>query len=289
MEIQNVNEHLRCYDYDNRECPTFEIRTIERKFSWEFHSAQHKLIFLLEGKVQAEVGTLEKKELAKGVFWFVSSGQQVAIKASANALLLIMRFSSRIVFCNCYNLEHLYNDFLQRGETIDSRQLYPGTILPPMWYCIKGLYSTTLDGLRCRAFFDIKVKEVCFLLRAYYPKKELYRIFFPILTADIAFSDSVKGSWQKYQTIDELARSLNYTPSGFYKRFTAVFGSSPHDWITERKRLAVYNDLVSSHLPLQEVASKWGFSSLAALSRWCVKNLDDAPGRIRKISSFGTK
>jgi AraC-like DNA-binding protein len=250
--------------------------------AWEFYSGQHKLIFLLEGKIEAKVGILEKKELTKGVFWFVSSAQPVKIKASTNTLLLVMRFSSRIVFCDCYILEQLYNEWQQKHETVDERQLYPGIIRPSLWHCIRGLHSTTSDGIRCRSFFDIKVKEVCFLLRAYYPKRELYRIFYPVLTADIAFSDSVKSTWQKYPTIDELARSLNYTPSGFYKRFTAVFGTSPHEWITEKKRLAIHNDLISSYLPLHEMATKWGFSGLPALSRWCVKNLGQAPGRLRR-------
>ncbi|MDR1880060.1 MAG: hypothetical protein LBQ78_03935, partial [Tannerellaceae bacterium] len=225
MEIQNVNEHLRCYNYDNSERPTFEIRTIARNSAWELYSKQHKLVFLLEGKVRTEVGVLEKKELSKGAFWFVSSGQQVKIKALTNTLLLVMRFNSRIIFCDCYILEQLYNECQQKNEIVDEGQLYPGVIRPSLWYCLKGLYTSTLDGLRCRSFFEIKVKEICYLLRAYYPKRELYQIFYPVLTADVAFSDSVKSSWQKYLTVDELAHAMNYTPSGFYKRFTAVFGS----------------------------------------------------------------
>jgi AraC-like DNA-binding protein len=97
----------------------------------------------------------------------------------------------------------------------------------------------------------------------------------------------VNSLWQQHPTVDELARALGYTPSGFYKRFMTVFGTSPHDWITEKRRLAVYNDLVSSYLPLQEVAVKWGFSSLSAMSRWCAQNLGDAPGRLRKIKTTG--
>jgi AraC-like DNA-binding protein len=289
MEIQNVSEHLRCYNYDSGERPAFEVRTITKNSAWEFHAGQHKFIFLLEGMVEAKVGVLEKKELTKGLFWFITSGQQVLIRASTNALVLVMRFSNRITFCDCYILEQLYNECRGMDEVINERQLYPGIIRPSLWYCIKGLYNTTFDGLRCRSFFDIKIKEVCFLLRTYYPKRELFRIFYPILTADIAFSDHVKSSWQKYPTVDKLAHALNYTSSGFYKRFTSVFGSSPHDWITEKKRLSVYNDLISSYLPLQEVAIKWGFSGLPSLSKWCVKHLGDAPGRIRRTKLHGRK
>jgi hypothetical protein len=177
MEIQNVSEHLKCYNYDSSERPIYEIKAITQNSTWAFYAGQHKLIFLMEGKVQAEVGILEKKEMGKGVFWFISTGQPVKIKAVANALLLVMRFNSRIVFCDCYVLEQLYSEWRQKDETVDERQLHPGVISPSLWHCLRGLYNTTFDGIRCRSFFEIKVKEVCFLLRAYYSKEELYRIF----------------------------------------------------------------------------------------------------------------
>ncbi|MDR1918266.1 MAG: AraC family transcriptional regulator [Tannerellaceae bacterium] len=283
MEIQNVSEHLRCYNYDNGDRPTVECRTIEKNTTWEIYTEQNKLLFLLEGKVQVEVGSMEKQTIGKGFFWFASGGQDMKIRASANALLLILRINSRASLCDCYIMEQLYNEFQGKAEaSVDVRQLYPCLIRTSLWYCLKGLYSTTADGLCCRFFFEAKVKEVFFLFRAYYPKVELYRLFHPILTSDIIFSDNIKNAWQKYPSVDALARAMNLTPSGFYKRFTSIFGQPPHDWLTQQKKTAVYNDLASSYMNLKEVASKWGFSSQSTLSDWCVKIYGMPPGKIRK-------
>jgi AraC-like DNA-binding protein len=286
MEMQNVKEHLLCYDYDNSDRPTIENRTIEKNTSWEICAEQNKLIFLMAGKVSTVVGDFERKEVAKGYFWFVSAGQEMSIRASssANAQILILRFSSNMPLCDCYIMEQLYSEFrkTREGEEVDVRQLHPCVIRPMLSECLRGLFITTLDGLCCRSFFQVKVKEVFFLLRAYYPKRELYCVFHPLLTVDILFSDRVKNSWKNYPTVEALARSMNMTPSGFYKRFVAIFGQSPLDWITEEKKKAMYKDIVSNKLSLGEVAKKWNFANVKTMSYWCKQNYGNLPSAMRK-------
>ncbi|MDR1918126.1 MAG: AraC family transcriptional regulator [Tannerellaceae bacterium] len=283
MEMQNVSEHLLCYDYDNGARPTVENRTIEKKNAWEIEAEMNKLIFLLAGKVSTEVGEFERKEVPNGHFWFVPAGQNVKIDAIQNTQILILRFSSHMPLCDCYIMEQLYNEFRNAREEVelDVRKLHPCVIRPLLWECLTGLYTTTLDGLCCRSFFQIKVKEVFFLLRAYYPKRELYGVFHPLLTADILFSDRVKNSWKKFPTVDALARSMNFTPSGFYKRFVAVFKQAPLDWITEEKKKAVYKDIVSNELSLREIAKKWKFSSPSHLTTWCKQHFGQSPSNMR--------
>jgi AraC-like DNA-binding protein len=285
MEMENVSEHLLCYDYDNGERPTVENRTIEKNTVWEIETEMNKLIFLLAGKAGTEVGDFERKEVNKGYFWFVPAGQSLKIDAAKNAQVLILRFSSNMPLCDCYIMEQLYNEFrnAREGEALDVGQLHPCVIRPLLWACLRGLYTTTMDGLCCRSFFQVKVREVFFLLRAYYPKRELYGVFHPLLTADILFSDRVKNSWKKYPTIEELARSMNLTHSGFYKRFVAVFGKAPLEWITEEKKIAVYKDIVSNELTLKQVAAKWNFSSSSHMATWCKQHFGKLPSQIKKM------
>jgi AraC-like DNA-binding protein len=285
MDIQNVREHLLCYDWDAGDRPTIESREIEINTSWEIETEMNKLLFLMSGDVSVEVGDFKRKEVNKGYFWFVSAGQSLKVSAlDCDALLLILRFSSHMNLCDCYMMEQLYNEFRNQraAEEVDVKQLYPCYIRPMLWECLNNLFITTIDGLCCRSFFQVKVKEVFFLLRAYIPKRELYGVFHPILTADITFSDRVKSSWAKYPTVDALARSMNLTPSTFYRRFVAVFAKTPLDWYTEQKKMNIYKDIVSTELSLREVATKWYFSSPSSLTHWCEKHFGQSPSTMRK-------
>jgi AraC-like DNA-binding protein len=125
------------------------------------------------------------------------------------------------------------------------------------------------------------MKEICFLLRAYYTVEELFWIFRPILTNDLTFSDKVMKMWPKYATIRELAHELGYTPSGFYKRFLLVFGVQPQKWVTEQKINAITTDLLASTMSLKDLAHKWNFSDTHAFHNWCRKNLKQSPNSIR--------
>jgi AraC-like DNA-binding protein len=285
MEIQNVSEHLLCYDYDNSERPLVERREIELNTSWEIETETNKLIFAMAGTVNTEVGEFEQKEVDMGYFWFVSAGQTLKVTAiDSDALILILRFSSHMPLCDCYIMEQLYNEFrnTREGAEVDVKHLCPCQITPILWECLKTMLLTTNDGLCCRSFFQVKVKEVFFLLRAYIPKRELYGVFHPVLTVDITFSDRVKNSWMKYPTVDALARSMNLPHTTFHRRFVAVFGKSPRDWLMEERKKEVYKDIVSNELSVQEVAKKWNFSSRNNLTSWCQKIFGQSPSAMRK-------
>jgi AraC-like DNA-binding protein len=287
--MQYVNEYLNCFCYNSTEQPAVELKKVEKNTPVELYTTRYKLFFLIEGKIQIEAGIKDRTEIKKGVFWFVAVGQTVRIRAVSNALMLIMRINSRIALCDCYSIEQLYKSFKDKANEpmIHERRLYTGLICPSLWHCIKSLYNITTDGLRCPYILEIKEKEVMFLLRAYYTKQELYRIFHHALTGDLVFSEHIKKTWHKYRTVDELAQAMHYTSSGFYKRFMAVFNTSPREWIRKQKEAAVYSDLISSELSIKNIATKWGFSSIQSFSNYCHKLYRESPGQIRNIRKEG--
>lgn len=282
-----TNEHLACYRYDSSAQPAIEAKKLRKNDIFNLYTTQHKLIFLMEGSLEVETADMIRggKEVAKGFFWFASMGQNLKIRATSESLLLIVRINGTLMLCDSYSMERLVNESKDNaGETGEGGDhLYAATICPCLWDCLKSLYYALSDGLRCLSFFEIKTREIFFLFRVYYTKGELCRIFRPVLTDDLAFCDAVKNSWMKYKTINDLAASMNYSVSGFYKRFSAAFGLSPRQWIHKQKEVAIYNDLVTSNLNIKNIAGKWGFASIQSLSNYCRKFYNESPGQMRNI------
>jgi AraC-like DNA-binding protein len=249
---------------------------------WDKVTQQNSLLFVIEGAMLITVGYLKTKEIKKGFFTFVSPNESIHTYAKTNMVLVIVHIDSLAGLCENLKMEQLYQS--QKEDVSDSydEELYSSLIQPSLWHFLNGVYTAILDGIKCNTYFDAKVSELYLLLRVYYTKRELFMIFYPVLTNDIAFSDVVKSSWQKYKTIDDLAEAMRLTPSSFYRHFLKTFGCSAHQWITEQKKLMVYKDLISNNINFKELADKYWFSSVSSFNNWCVKVYGSSPGDMRK-------
>jgi AraC-like DNA-binding protein len=282
MELMEIKEHQKCFNYTSSERQSIEVKTMAIGEVWETTALQNYFLFVMEGNVEITVECLRTKKTRKGSFLFAPACEPLQVYAQSSVALIIVRTGSLASLCDCLRLEQLYQS--QKEDTIEanSDELYTGIILPSLWHYLKGVYMAVLDGIQCWSYFETKIKELQLLLRTYYSKQELYLIFFPALTNDIVFSDVVKNSWQKYKTIEDLAEAMNLTPSSFYRHFQKTFGCSARDWIREQKKLLVYKELIHNNTNLKEMADKYWFSSVSSFNNWCVKVYGDSPGDMRK-------
>lgn len=82
-------------------------------------------------------------------------------------------------------------------------------------------------------------------------------------------------------TVLELAREAGNSRSVFAQRFLAATGVSPVRYLTDlRMRLAVHS-LSREHQPVETVASKLGYGSMAAFSRAFKRTIGMSPGAVR--------
>jgi AraC-like DNA-binding protein len=143
------------------------------------------------------------------------------------------------------------------------------------------LVCTIEDGLKCAYLHELKQKELLYYMRAYYPKKDLFAFFAPILSDDIVFSELIYKNLDKVKTISELAEIVNYSVSGFKKRFLKVFGASPYQWILKQKAKKIYYEINCSQKSFKEISMEFEFSSSAHFDKFCKKEFGVSPGTIR--------
>jgi AraC-like DNA-binding protein len=280
MEAIRIKDEFDHFSYDDQVGNVIEIRRVAKGDTWKETSCHHSLIFLLEGSAEITVGYFHPKEIRKGLLSFVRSGDQLCLFSTNNIIFITVRTMTLTEINSCLNLKEYAQKMQDGSADVDETNL--SVIMPSIWHYLKGLYTAIDDGIRSKGYFDAKIKELFMLMHNYYSRQELFRIFLPALSNDIAFSDAVKTSWYKYKTIDDLAAAMNFTPSSFYRHFQKTFGCTAQQWITEQKKILIYRDLTDNNTNFKELADKYWFSSVTSFYNWCVKTYGSTPGDMRK-------
>jgi len=136
------------------------------------------------------------------------------------------------------------------------------------------------EGMYPLYFFELKRRELFFLLFFYYQKKELAQFFRCIISKDIRFEKYVMDNYINAKNVQELAKSANYSTSGFIKKFQKCFNDSPYQWMQKQKAKQIYVEINRGSMSLQEIANKYKFSSYQHFLAFCKSQLGSPPTEI---------
>ncbi|MDR2064876.1 MAG: helix-turn-helix transcriptional regulator [Prevotellaceae bacterium] len=276
-QLQNASEHLNCYLYDNNKDPIIQHFNFEKNELFITAGTYNQIIFLLKGNVTFSYGKHLNIDLNEGSFLLLPHGFKSAIKMKDDSTIVTVNLL-KINFCNHFSLEMLYK--LNKDIKMDISP-YPLKINSVIRDFLNNLVYTMSDGLKCAYLHELKQKELLYYMRAYYPKKDLFSFFVPILSDDIVFSELIYKNLDKVKTITELADIVNYSVSGFKKRFVKVFGVSPYHWILKEKAKKIYYEINCSQKSFKEISIEFDFSSSAHFDKFCKKEFGMSPGVIR--------
>jgi AraC-like DNA-binding protein/mannose-6-phosphate isomerase-like protein (cupin superfamily) len=271
MELLYINEHQSCFYYDKTENPQIELINHPKGFGEERKSNNNEVVFFIGGKLKYNFRTFSNILLSKGQILFIPAGERFSYKAVSNVTLIVLRLHDHIQLCENFQIEKLYG--IRQAESEDdyeprTKTLNLLTIKPCVWHYLHSLADYLNDGVKCRRFFDIKIREFFHLLRFYYSKEDIHDFFYLILSGDTAFSEYVRQRWTTFRSVREMADSVHMTQKQFTKKFKDIFGMTPHKWITEGKASKVLNELTSTDKSFKQIASELGFSSEQQFSRF---------------------
>jgi len=129
-------------------------------------------------------------------------------------------------------------------------------------------------------FFELKRKELFFLLFYYYPVTDLIRFLQCIVSKDIQFKRFVMNNYLCAKNVQDLAKSANYSTSGFIKKFQKCFNDSPYKWMQRQKAKQISTEISRGIKSLQEIANEYKFSSYQHFSVFCKIQLGSPPTEI---------
>ncbi|MDF9830675.1 helix-turn-helix transcriptional regulator [Parabacteroides sp. PF5-6] len=290
MDLLYRSEHMACRHYDRTDKPVIEVVKIVKGEKRILSVNNNEIVFIIEGRLRYFFKEFPTHEAVKGQIIFRPAGADYAYEGLLDSIVVIFRVHKPIALCDKFSIEKLYGNKKIEAENISEPLLEaePGLkrigtleINSRIWYFIDGVMDCITDGIKCRCWFELKIKEFLVLLRAYYTKEKLHDFFYIILSGDTAFSEYVRLNWLSLRTVQSLADSLNMTRKQFTTRFTRVFGKTPIRWMTETRAQMAYKEITSTKKPFKQIASECGFSSDTELIRFSKKEFKKTPTELR--------
>ncbi|HWI03765.1 MAG TPA: helix-turn-helix domain-containing protein, partial [Acidimicrobiales bacterium] len=83
-------------------------------------------------------------------------------------------------------------------------------------------------------------------------------------------------------SVQQLARRARTSPRTFARRFRAVTGTTPHQWLLRQRILLAQQLLETTDEPLERVAQRCGFGSAAALRQHFSRAVSASPAAYRR-------
>lgn len=268
-----------CLSYKKNEDPLIQIIKRKKRDQIRISPKGNEIMILDEGRLLFSSGKIVDMDIIQGNMLLLSAQEHCSIKIVSDATIVILRLDMNISFCNHYSFETLYEEC---KKTITGK--YSRTI--KMNKYIKNYFDSLSDyiseGLVCNYFLRIKLQEFVYILRIYYSKEELFAFFSPIITSDIHFSNLVFKYYRQVKTVKELASLLNYSLSGFEKKFKKIFQVSAYQWMQEQIIGNICYEINCTKKTFTEIAFEYGFSGPSHFNHFCKIKLGDTPGKLRR-------
>jgi len=278
MKLYHADEHLECYQYSNKKA-TLEFIPLEKNEEMDFRSEHITFFFVFSGAIDVSLRNVINQRINKEELLLVPLHCPCIIRASEEAVILRIKITINISFCTHLPFDLFLEEYEGIKKSFDIGQLKPNQRVTD-WALALKVYIE--DGLKCSFFYEIKIRELLYLIRVYYDKKDVSTFFSPIICNDLVFSNKVYENIDHVKNIKELAKRINYSASGFEKRFKKVFNTSPYMWLLEQKSRKIYHEINSTKKTFSELSFEFGFSSSAHFSNFCKKYFGHTPRNLRK-------
>ncbi len=277
-KTHSSDQHLVCFNQEDR-LPL--IRVIQRKKGevYDISPLKNGILFVQEGKIKLSIGLINSKVMKANEMFAYISRLKGTIEVLEDCKYIIMRLDVDAALCECLPLNKL--NIPDKKTNLDIGDFLPiNSIIKEFLVTLERYFK---DRICCVYFQELKVKEFLYLLRAYYSVEELQCFFLPILNNDFDFASKVSQNKDKVKTVKELAEALNYSLSGFEKRFKKVYGISARQWLEQSKAREIYHEITCSSKTITEIAYDFGFSP-SHFNNYCKRVFKKSPTKIRQGS-----
>ena len=278
MKLCHAEEHTSCFQY-GADSPAIEIVEMKGGEERDVSSDSNEIFFVIKGMFNISSKKTQNKKIKTGESVLIPSHSPCVITAAEEVHLLVIRLDFNISFCNQLPLESVLEVRGKAKKETDIGTLDPNQRLLNFANTMRAYIE---DGLKCSFFFDIKIREFLFLIRACYDKQVIYNFFRPVYNTDFVFTNNIYKNLDSVKTIKELAGKLDYSLSGFEKKFKRIFHSSPYHWMQEQRAKKIYHEIHCSKKTFTEIAFEHDFSSPAHFNVFCKIFFGKTPGELRK-------
>jgi len=267
-----------------QEKPSIEYVQFEAEQNKEDTLLFTEIMLVTEGKFLLSYDHFLNKKINKGEIILLPPGCHFTVRTETCASVLIFRFKEAIKFSEGYDMHRLSvgkNPLTDHINTLDS--------IPGVETFVSFLKDNIQNGLCEEGYLKLKTEELLYLLRSYYTAEKLEEFFLPLLSPDARFHQFVLRHYRNIKTVREFADLNNCSVSCFDKRFRGVFGTSAHQWMSQKRVDLLFHEINATDKPLRQIAKEQRFLSLPQFNDYCKKHFGYPPGKMRKLTSIFIK
>lgn len=272
-------EHLSCVYYEPARESSFERREFKqgKKFTMN-NQVVNKIMLIVKGKATVDCPELEldKVEISAGEMGVIPVNTLMGIEIMEDMQVVFLGFDRNIVLCNRYSLENLFphcKDVEDNSFKIAMNERITD-YLSLLDKCLK-------DGLHCSHFQNFKKNEFFILLRAYYSKESLARLFKPVVSPSMNFREFVEANFKKVNKVSDFARLANCSQRVMERKFKANFNESAGQWLAKKKASIIWTEIAENQKDLMGIATEHGFASQSHFTAFCKKHFNETPKKLR--------
>lgn len=244
---------------------------------------QNCIIFMLKGELLVNSDEYPGTTLQAQQFILQAIGSKVELLALTNVEYMIYWFTELPLLC-----EERYKEILEHSQS--PLTYTPLVAILKLSNLLKDLTEYINEQpVCCEKYIELKCQELVYILTCYYPIQQISAFFYPISTYTESFHYFVMQNYDKVKNVEEFAHLGGYTTTTFRRLFKNMYGIPVYEWILDKKREGILNDLRSTKQRISVISTRYGFDSLSHFAHFCKDSFGDTPRSLRKRAADGEK
>ncbi len=244
---------------------------------------QNCMLFMIEGELLINSDEHPGTTLHEKQFILQAIGSKYEILALTDVSYIFFWFNELPLLC-----ENRYREIIDQAE--GPLTYTPMVMNPRLFYLINDVAAYLDESTpACGKYIDLKCQEMVYMITNYYPLPQLRAFFYPISTYTESFQYFVMQNYSKAKNVEEFAHLGGYNTTTFRRLFRNLYGVPVYEWMLEKKREGILEDLQHSNMRITEICNRYGFDSLSHLAHFCKDSFGDTPRALRKKAANGEK
>lgn len=279
MNPVNIERHYQCPHYTEgaNENGMYRYLKIEPKEKLEVKTTEEMaLVFVNSYDTLYTIGA-EVNETRNSPFGvFLDNDKTLNLTIMDGGTVAIFRFMRLNELCNNYSISNL-KSFAPVSMVHRTLEIYE-----PLRNVLNSIEYYYLDGLMCQGMMEWKLKEILWVIGAYYKPEIIGEIFAPLLRREVDFKEFVYQNHAHAKSVQELADMRGISIRTFNKVFKDTFNTPPYTWMLEQKAILIEERLADPTVSFQEIMEEFRFSSPSHFTVFCRRQYGKTPTQHRR-------